>query len=73
MGAPTSSILSKIYIQHLEHTALYEILLRHHIIGYYRYVDDPLLVVDTQTTNIHNVQQELPLHNDSPWKRQIIR
>jgi hypothetical protein len=26
--------LSEIYIQYLEHTALYEILLRHHIIGY---------------------------------------
>jgi hypothetical protein len=58
MGAPTSSILSEIYIQCLKHMDLYEILLRHHIIGYYRYVDDLLLVFDTQITNICNVLQE---------------
>jgi hypothetical protein len=58
MGAPTSSILSEIFIQYLEHTALYEILLRHHIIGYYRYVDDLLLVFDARTTNIHDVLLE---------------
>jgi hypothetical protein len=42
MGAPISSVLSEIYIQYLEHTNLYEMLLRHHIIGYYRYMDDLL-------------------------------
>jgi hypothetical protein len=58
MGAPTSSILSEIYIQYLQHTAIYEILLRHRIIGYYRYVDYLLLVFHTQLTNTHHVLQE---------------
>jgi len=44
MGAPTSSILSEIYLQYLENTEIFDILLKHHIIGYFRYVDDILIV-----------------------------
>jgi hypothetical protein len=34
MGAPTSSTLAEIFIQHLEHTIIYKILQKHQIIGY---------------------------------------
>jgi hypothetical protein len=40
MGAPTSAILAEAYIQHMEHTQLYPILIKHQIMGYFRYVDD---------------------------------
>jgi hypothetical protein len=57
MGASTSSVLSELYIQYFEHTTLSEILLRHRIVGYYRYVDDIFLVYDSSVTNIHDVLQ----------------
>jgi hypothetical protein len=55
MGAPTSATLSEIYVQYLEHTAISDALLQHKITGYYRYVDDILLVYDTRHTDINNV------------------
>ena len=36
MGAPTSSILSEFYLQHLETTNIYNTLLEHNIVGYFR-------------------------------------
>jgi hypothetical protein len=44
MGAPTSAILAETFIQHLEHNKLIEILNKHQIIDYHRYVDDILIV-----------------------------
>jgi hypothetical protein len=44
MGAPTSAILAEVYIQHMEHKQLYPILTRHQIMGYFRYVDDILII-----------------------------
>jgi hypothetical protein len=58
MGAPTSTTLSEVYLQYLEHTILYDIHLHHHIISYYRYVDDILLFFYTHITNIQGVLQE---------------
>jgi hypothetical protein len=55
MGAPTSSVLSEIYLQYLEHTAIIDILLQHKITGYYRYVDDILLIYNTRHTDVHDV------------------
>jgi hypothetical protein len=43
MGAPSSAILSEIYLQHLEHTKIIDILTQH-IMGYFRYVDDILVI-----------------------------
>ena len=57
MGAPTSSLFSEIFLQFLEATKLFVILIRHHIIGYFRYVDDILLVYDSSVTNIHVLDQ----------------
>jgi hypothetical protein len=55
MEAPTSSVLSEIHLQYLEHTAIFDILLQHQITGYYRYVDDILLIYDTRHTDKHEV------------------
>jgi hypothetical protein len=38
MGAPTSAILAEIFMQHHEHNYIINILQKHHIIDYYRYV-----------------------------------
>jgi hypothetical protein len=42
MGAPTS-IFSEIFLQYLEHNTIYNILKEHHIMAYFRYVDDILM------------------------------
>jgi hypothetical protein len=49
MGAPTSSILSEIYIQY---TTIYDILRDSKLEGYFRYVDDILIIYKDNTTNI---------------------
>jgi hypothetical protein len=53
MGAPTSVILAEVYIQHMEHKQLYPILTRYQIMGYFRYVDDILIIYNQNKTNIH--------------------
>jgi hypothetical protein len=52
MGAPISAILAETYIQHMEHKQIYPVLLKHQIIGYYRYVDDTPIIYDQKKTNI---------------------
>jgi hypothetical protein len=46
MVEPSSAILLEIYLQHLEHTKITDILTQHNIIGYFRYVDDILVIYD---------------------------
>ena len=55
MGAPTSSILSEIFLQYIEYTEICNIIKQHNIIGYFRYVDDILIVYNDKDTNIQNV------------------
>jgi hypothetical protein len=61
MGAPTTSILAEIYIQYPEHNGIIQILKNHHIIDYYRYVDDILIIYDETRTNIQNTLDEFNL------------
>jgi hypothetical protein len=61
MGAPTSSILAEIYIQYLEHNGIIQVLQKHHIIDYYRYVDDILIIYDETHTNILDTLNEFNL------------
>jgi len=46
MGAPSAAILSEVFLQYLEHTKIVDILVQHNIIGYFRYVDDTLVIYD---------------------------
>jgi hypothetical protein len=55
MGAPTSSILSEIFLQFLEHNKICKILAKNKIVAYFRYVDDILIIYDAHKTNIANV------------------
>ena len=55
MGAPTSAILSEIYLQFLENNVIYNILKTHKIIGYFKYVDDILVIYNNVESNIHEV------------------
>jgi hypothetical protein len=55
MGAPTSSLLSETYLQFLEHAVLSDILIQHNILGYFRYIDDILIVYRENHTYILEV------------------
>jgi hypothetical protein len=55
MGAPTSSLFSKIYLQFIEVTKIIHILLQHHIVGYFHYIDDVLIAYKQNLTDIHDV------------------
>jgi hypothetical protein len=45
MGAPTSSLLSEIVLQNWEHNII-RVLIENQIIGYFRYVDDIMIIYD---------------------------
>jgi len=55
MGAPTSSILSEVFLQHLEHNRICKILVENDIVAYFRYVDDILIIYNAHKTEIANV------------------
>jgi hypothetical protein len=55
MGAPSASTLCELYLQYLEHTLVYDILIKQNITGYLRYVDDVLIVYDSDKTDISEV------------------
>jgi hypothetical protein len=55
MGAPTSAILSEIYMQFLENNIIHNILKPHNIKGYFRYVDVILIIYSNTESNIHAV------------------
>ena len=66
MGAPTSSIFSEFYLQSLENSTIYTVLLEYDVKGYFRYVDDILVVYDEEKSNIeallgcfNNISHEL--------------
>jgi hypothetical protein len=58
MGAPTSAILAEIFIQYLEHNDIIQILQKHHILDYYRYVDDILIIYNENCTNIQDTSND---------------
>jgi len=60
-GAPTSSILSEIYLQFLENTQIFDILKEERIEGYFGYMDDILIIYNENITDIEHV---LSLFND---------
>jgi hypothetical protein len=56
MGAPTSSVFPEIYLQYLENNKIFDILVKHHIIGYFWYIDNTLLVYINNVMNIHDIR-----------------
>jgi hypothetical protein len=54
MRAPTPAILVEIFIQHLEHTSIINILKKRNIIDYFRYIEDLLIIYNKDSTNIEN-------------------
>jgi hypothetical protein len=68
MGAPTSSIFSKIYLQHIKNSKIVDILLELHIIRYFHYVHDNLIVYKNNTTNIMPMKFTMEVEKDNKIK-----
>jgi len=58
MGAPTSYILSEVYLQYMENTTIYESLIKHKVEGYFMHVDDILKVYKEDKKNIHKLLED---------------
>jgi hypothetical protein len=55
MGVPAFSVLSEIYLQHLVNTEICNLLIKHNIEGYFRYVDDILIIYNENKTDINDL------------------
>ena len=55
MGAPSSGIISEIFLHHIEHTHLPYLAQKHKLVNYFRYVDDVLLIYDSLHTDIQAI------------------
>jgi hypothetical protein len=58
MGAPSSGIILELFLQHLEQTNLPHISQRLKLVNYFRYVDDSLIIFDSQHTDINTIVNE---------------
>jgi hypothetical protein len=59
MDAPSSGLIVKIFLQHLEHLHLTHLARKHHIINYCRYVDDYFLIFDSNNTCIQYILKDI--------------
>ena len=55
MGAPTSGPIAEFFLQNLEHIHLIHLSNKHKITGYFRCVDDVLLIYDSNHINIQSI------------------
>jgi hypothetical protein len=66
MEAPTSPLFSEIYFQWLEHNQIHKILLEQHIIAYFRFVDDMLIIYCNEFAGFYFTMEvyytENPIH-----------
>jgi hypothetical protein len=58
MGAPTSPLFAKIYVQYLKHNCIYESIIDHKIIAYFRCVDDTLIIYNRNKTDMNKIIDE---------------
>jgi hypothetical protein len=59
----TLAILAEVYVQFLEYTEIANILVKHQIADYHWYVDDILIIYNTQRMNIHDTLNEFNAFN----------
>jgi hypothetical protein len=58
MGAPTSGIIAEYFLQHLEDTHITHLSRKHNIVAHFRYVDDILLIYDSQHTDTNSITRD---------------
>lgn len=55
MGALTSSLLSEISLQFTEHNSTFDTLIQQHIIGYFRHIDEILIIYVSKIPHIFTI------------------
>jgi hypothetical protein len=55
MGAPSSALLSEIFLQYIESKFIIDILINHKILRYFQYVDHILIAYDLSIIDINSV------------------
>jgi hypothetical protein len=55
MRAPSSGIISEVFLQHAAHSHLPRLTHKHKLVNSFRYVDDDLLIYDALHTDIHSI------------------
>jgi len=58
MGAPSSGLIAEFFLQELEDTHVTQLLDKHNITAYFRYVDDILIIYDSHHTGIKYIQED---------------
>jgi galactitol-specific phosphotransferase system IIB component len=73
MGSPISSMIAEIYLQYLEETYMKHCLEHKQIMYYKRYVDDILIIFDSNKihNNINNIDQHLEFKLSNEENRTI--
>ena len=71
MGAPSSSILSEIFLQHVEHLHLPRLTHKHKLTNYFRYIGDIPLIYDSSHTGIQSILNYfISLHTNLIFKEE---
>jgi len=74
MGAPSSGLIAEIFLQHKEHSKLTGLTHKHKIINYCRYVDDILLIFDSNLSNIQEILDDFnSLHPKLQFTAETVR
>jgi hypothetical protein len=74
MGAPSSSSIAEIFLQHTENVRLAHLTHKHIIINYFRYVDDILLIFDPNHTDIQAILKDFnTLHPNLQFTAEVER
>jgi len=69
MGSPISGTIAEIFLQHLEHIHIKPLVDSKQILFYTRYIDDILIIYDTESTNQDNLTQyTYSMHTDLQFK-----
>jgi len=72
MGAPSSGLIAEMFLQHIEHSHLARLSQKHKILNYYRYVDDILIIYDSDHTDIQNIVTDFnSLHHKLQFTAEI--
>jgi hypothetical protein len=72
MGAPSSGTIAKFFLQNLETIHLAHLTEKHKIAGYFRYVDDILLICDPDHTNTQEITNDFnTLHNNLKFTTEL--
>jgi hypothetical protein len=58
VGAPNSGFLAEFFLQNCEQVHISHLSDIHKIIRYFRYVDDILIIYDTNHTDVHNILED---------------